>query len=277
MSTGDTGGLEAAAQELGLEAHDPAELGEAARRAEIELGRLLGTLIEAGAVDTVPAVADAYARTILKAQAEIMGTVTHDLRGPLSGMLGLIQTLRRRTLPEQTVEEFLGRCEASCHKLELLIGDVGALAQLDAGTVSVLRERLDLVQVAEEVVRAAGGEIAVQMVTPLPSVQADHVRVVQILRRLVDNAVRYSASPPRLVVEGAGDCARFSVTDDGPGIPPEHVPHLFRRFFQVPGDKKRGRSGLGLAVASELAQVMGARITVESAPGEGSTFTLEVS
>src|SRR5205085_11466161 len=91
--------------------------------------------------------------------------------------------------------------------------------------------------------------------------------VAQIVGRLVDNALRYSTTPPVLSARAEAGAVVFEVADDGSGPDPDHTDRIWERFFQVPGDRKRGRSGLGLAVASELSTWLGGQVNLECQPG----------
>lgn len=266
--------LQQAGLALGLEAADPQALGSAARAAGIPVERLVQEMIGSGAVDELPAAAAAYMARTLEAQAEILGDVAHDLRGPLSGMLGIVQTMRRRTLEAELAAEFMKRLEASCHRMEALIADVMTLAQVDASKLALRLEEVDVPAAMQEALRAFDGEVVLEIGDAFPPLRTDRTRLVQVVARLVDNALRYSSSPPRLAVQRAGEAVTFRVVDDGPGITEEHHQRIFDRFFQVPGDRRRGRSGLGLAAGSEVARALGGDLVVQSVPGAGATFVL---
>ena len=202
----------------------------------------------------------------LAAQAEMVSRVAHDLRTPLSALLGMVQTMQRKTLDADVTQQFLRRMEISCFKMESLIADVSALAQLDAGRLPLHREEIDVTALLAEVRRSAAGDIVVDA-DHVPPFVSDHARVAQVLGRLVDNALRYSSAPPVLSVRTEPQAVVFEVADDGEGPSPEHADRIWERFFQVPGDRKRGRSGLGLAVASELSAWLGGDVQLECQPG----------
>jgi signal transduction histidine kinase len=268
--------IQSVAQALGVSGADAETIGAESQRAGVTIAALVTALVDHGAASAAPLAAASYVDSLRRTQATMVADAAHDLRGPLSSMLGIIQTLRRRPLAPDMTAELLERCENSCHRLELLIADVDTLSRLDAGTITPQREQLDIRAILEEVARVARAPVAIELQDPLPVVRSDHVRVVQILHRLVDNALRYSSSSPGLLAHRADGNLALVVTDDGPGIAPEHLPHLTSRFFQVPNDQQRGRSGLGLAVASELAVALGGSLDAQSTPGQGSRFALEL-
>ena len=112
---------------------------------------------------------------------------------------------------------------------------------------------------------------------PLPQVWADEERVLQVLANLLTNALRHTpqGGEVRLRAFRQGEAVAFQVADTGPGIPEEHLPHIFERFYRVDKarSRKEGGSGVGLTVAKGLVEAMGGRIFVESRVGEGTTFT----
>jgi len=120
-----------------------------------------------------------------------------------------------------------------------------------------------------------GPRLKVEVQGPLPPVRADRQRLAQVLENLVTNAVKYGdpARPIVVTVRGAGDWLEVAVTNWGPGIPPEEVPHLFERFRRGRGVRGVQGVGLGLYITRRLVELHGGRIWVESTPGESTTFT----
>ena len=162
--------------------------------------------------------------------------------------------------------------------LERLIEDLRTLALAEAGTLALHREPTDIATLARDVAAAfAGGGVSVAVeADPPPALDVDPVRIRQVLANLVANAVRHT--PPdgtvRLTVRaGSGGGATVEVADEGPGIPPELLPHVFERFVKSPAS--RG-SGLGLAIAKQLVEAHGGTIAAESAPGAGTRVMFEL-
>ena len=268
--------LRAAADELRLGGDDARAVGAAARRGGIPVERLLEALLAHGLTSEASWAATGYVEQTLVAQAETVAQMAHDLRSPLTAMIGMIQTLQRGIVDPEMTDEFLRRLERSCLRLEGMISEVVMLAALDAGTLRARREEIDLGSLLSAVAERAGRPVAVETVEPLPPLRGDRDLITKIVERLVDNAVRHSVSPPVLRAHPSERVVLVAVSDDGPGIGAEHHARLFERSFQVPGDRRRGRRGLGLAVACEVATVIRARLRVDSTPGEGSTFLLEL-
>ena len=159
------------------------------------------------------------------------------------------------------------------------------LARLEAGESAPQREERDAAELADEVLDAVGDlatASGVELERYLPEVdlrfQADGRQMEQAVMNLMDNAIKYTGQGGRvrLGVEKRGDSIIISVRDTGPGIPDEHLPRLFERFYRVDPtrSRERGGTGLGRAIVKHTAQAHGGRVEVASRPGQGSTFSL---
>lgn len=216
---------------------------------------------------------------------------SHELRTPVASIRALAEGLlsASRIAPEQQ-QEFLGDIVHECDRAARLIEHLLELARLDmrreARGQAAESDRLSLGQVAAEVVHALrplAKERGVQLeLADATAVRADVApRLAEtVLGNLVENAIKYTPAGGLVRVEPAvaAGFVGIAVADTGPGIPAEHLPLIFERFYRV--DKARARAtggaGLGLAIAAEAAALLGGRIQVESAPGRGSTFTFLV-
>jgi signal transduction histidine kinase len=167
--------------------------------------------------------------------------------------------------------------------MERLIGDLLDVSRIDAGTFAVTRRPLAVASVVEEVVSsfhddaaAAGVSIRSLVAERLPTVDADHERLVQALSNLVSNALRFTGRGGCIALNAQGDegSVRLSVTDDGTGIPPDQLSRVFERFWQA--DRTSGGAGLGLAIVKGIVESHGGTIHVESRLGQGTTFLLEL-
>jgi signal transduction histidine kinase len=212
-----------------------------------------------------------------RARREFVGNASHELRTPLFSLRGFIELLTDEELDEPTRREFLETMREQVDRLQRLAEDLLDLTRLDAGRIHIERRRVDLAEVADDL----GEEFrAVALATGHPleidaegsAALGDEERILRIGRALVENALKHTPAGTQVrVVAGPGTLA---VEDDGPGIPAEHVEHVFERFYRVDGTRASG-SGLGLAIAHELAEAMGG--TLELATGAGSTtFTLHL-
>jgi signal transduction histidine kinase len=203
--------------------------------------------------------------------------VAHELRTPLTALVGEASLLREHLdrLPDQ-----------SRRPAELLIEDVGRLrrlvedlmeiSRLDAGAEAVQPEAVDLSAAVAAVMRSRGWDGRVRLDAERTIVTTDPRRLERIVANLVGNALEHGGDGVAVRVGRDGDRAFVEVTDQGPGIPPEHLPHLFERFYKADPARSSPGSGLGLAIAHENALLLGGEIDVWSEPGTGTRFTLRL-
>jgi signal transduction histidine kinase len=217
-----------------------------------------------------------------RTRSEFIANASHELRTPLTSLAGYLELLDEGDLDAATRAEFVDTMREQVERMAHLAGDLLDLTRLDAGGVEIEAEPVELGEIAAGVVRDAqplaarrGSVVELEPGADEAAALADELRVQQIARALVDNALRHTPSGSRVRVSvWTGERAILSVADDGPGIPADVLPHVFERFYRGPGAPARG-SGLGLAIARELAPRMGGSLTVSSGI-EGTTFTLEL-
>jgi signal transduction histidine kinase len=216
-----------------------------------------------------------------RARGEFIANASHELRTPLFSLGGFLELLAAEDeIDDETRDEFLGEMRGQVTRLTKLATDLLDLSRMDAGRLTIADDELDLAVVADVLATEFGPRLAVaghtlELDVP-PSLRArgDELRVLQIGRILIENAVVHT--PPGTAIgltaaEVAGQ-ATMSVSDDGPGIPADASNAVFERFYRLGGRVASG-SGLGLAIARELAALMGGRIELESRPGS-TRFTL---
>jgi signal transduction histidine kinase len=215
-------------------------------------------------------------------RSALVATVSHELRSPLTAISGYTDTLLHEgPWDEDTQREFLEAVLTSAQRLSALVDNLLDAASLEAGVLRLQPEPIRVERIAERVLaqrRLLAGNCTLELETRagLPLVVADGVRVEQVLANLVDNAIKYSPNGGvvhiRLARTADGDLA-VSVSDQGVGIPPEQLPHLFERFYRVTSSGRSVKGvGLGLYICRSLIEAHGGRIWVESQPGVGSTF-----
>ena len=207
-------------------------------------------------------------------QRQFLLSVSHELRTPLTSVRGFAEAIADGAAPDdRRAAEVIG---AEARRLERLVADLLDLAKLEARSFSL---HIEVVDVAEVVADTVGGfqpaataaglslEVVGDAGRPLVA-KADRERLAQVVANLVENALKFAASRITVEAAGAGGEVVVAVSDDGPGLPPDDVPHVFDRLFQSsrPAARQAG-SGLGLAIVAELAGAMGARVRVESQPG----------
>jgi signal transduction histidine kinase len=222
------------------------------------------------------------ARRLLALQDDFIATISHELRTPLGFIKGYSTTLLRQDTEwdETTRREFLTIIEEEADHLTALIENVLESARLQSNTLPIKFQptRLDTL-IVETASRAQARFKDMQVnfdFSVRPVVQVDSVRIAQVLSNLFSNAAKYApgASISIFLSEIPG-YYRIRFADNGPGISPEHLPHLFNRFFRVPGQGGSG-SGLGLFICSKLIIAHGGKISAESEFGMGTAFLLDL-
>lgn len=216
-------------------------------------------------------------------QRRFIADASHELRTPIAIMRSEVEvSLLGPDLGSEartTLESVRQELEDMGSSVENLL----TLARADEGQLSLAREHFDLRGAAEAVrdglshVSAAGG-VAIEVEGESAQVFADRSRIDQVLRNLLSNAIRYSGrgSHVTITTDTEDGAVRCTVVDDGPGIPPESLPHVFDRFFRGAPSRSGTGAGLGLAICHEIVAAHGGQVRAESGPDGGSTFTFTI-
>lgn len=217
---------------------------------------------------------------------ELVGSVSHDLRAPLTTLQGHLETLlyKEQNLQPEERKEFLGIAIRNCHRLGRMIEELFELARLDTVGPSIERESFPLDELAHDVIQKYAVLADRRGVTLTNEIGAgpwflsgDIGLIERALDNLIGNALTYTPAGGRvtLALEREGDATIVRVADTGIGIGPEDLPHIFDRFFRA-GGKVSGTdgAGLGLAITRRIVELHGGTITVDSSPGTGATFTI---
>jgi two-component system phosphate regulon sensor histidine kinase PhoR len=227
-------------------------------------------------------------RRLEELRAQFVATISHELRTPLASLHGAAMTLleREHELTDQTRQDLLEMIGAQSKRLASLVEEILLTGQLDSGSLRVVTEPFDAEELVWTVAATARLRVSddttidVSIPTVPPKVAGDAERTRQVLTNLVDNAIKYSPQGGRieLGVEAGDGFARFTVRDEGLGIPLVEQKRIFEKFYRLDPDHRRGigGSGLGLYISRELVRTMNGRIWVESDPGKGATFTFEL-
>jgi len=217
---------------------------------------------------------------------EFFSSLSHDLRTPVAAIkaaIGVVLANEPENMPP-ALHRLLGNIDLAADELAKLIEDLLEMARLQAGRIELWRSQMDLRDVVSRAVRAieplagARGQLLRLTMPDKPVVaEVDAERLGRVLRNLLGNAQKYGRENGRISV-ALEDCQNglcISVTDDGPGIAAEDQEHIFERFYRVGGSAATG-SGLGLAIARAIVELHGGKLSVESAPGAGSTFHITI-
>lgn len=214
---------------------------------------------------------------------ELIADVTHELRTPLATIKGSLEGLVDGVLPGSP--QMYQQIYLEADRLQRLVDDLQELSRVEAGAYELNRRAVPVSRLVETAFTRLSRQfqdkgVTLETLLPpgLPDVQVDEDRIGQVLLNLVGNALQYTpqGGRVRIAAEPRREEVAMIVADTGIGIPPEHLQHIFTRFYRVDKSRSRARggSGIGLTIARHLVEAHGGRIWVESAgPGSGSTFT----
>jgi signal transduction histidine kinase len=225
-------------------------------------------------------------RDLDRLKDEFIAVVSHELRTPLTSVYGAAMTLQRADVDTKTRESLLGIIYQEAARLARLVDQILWTSRLESDREKLAVSTIDPLQIAQEVVDATrrrllpGLSIELVSGSSVAAVSADAEKMKQVLVNLVENAVKYSPEGGRIEVRlaPAGDLLRFSVQDDGLGIPAAEHERIFEKFHRLDPDLTRGvgGTGLGLYICRQIVERMNGRIWVASELGKGSTFFFEL-
>jgi len=224
-------------------------------------------------------------RELERAKSDFIATISHELRTPMTAVYGAARTLLRPELdvsPDQA-RELLEMIATQSERLAQITEEVVLASRLDRGEVTVEHDRVDIAELARATVEAIQTQLGVDVTVNAPQAAfatGDRDRIEQILINLLDNADKYSPEGGGITVSVGEEARhiRLAVTDRGVGIAPTEQQAIFEKFYRVDPQLTQtpGGTGLGLYICRELAGRMDGKIAVESEPGCGSTFVLEL-
>lgn len=214
---------------------------------------------------------------------EFVTNVSHELRSPLASVKAMVETLQEGALEHpHTARNFLDRINRDVDRMNDMVEDLLELSRLESGRQQPNLAPLDLSALVAEVVaeyadRARGIDVRAQLPNTAALALGESAKLRQALVNLLENALKNtpSGSVTVSVERGESHCL-VRVSDSGVGIPREHLPHVFERFYKVDRARRDGGSGLGLAIVRHIVQMHGGEVGVESEEGAGSAFTFSV-
>jgi signal transduction histidine kinase len=226
--------------------------------------------------------------TALEAARDLVATVSHELRRPVTAIYGAALTLRRDDveLEPELRDKLLEMITEQSSRLAEIVNNLLIASQLDTGTLHVTIEACDARELVTLEIDAARThlpetmEVVLLAPNDIPPVAADPGQLRQVLGNLIENAIKYSpgAGTIEVTLEAVDTNVRFAIRDSGPGIPKSEQQRIFERFYRLPPEATRGvrGTGLGLYICQELVQRVDGHIWVESDGSSGSTFVVEI-
>jgi PAS domain S-box-containing protein len=230
-------------------------------------------------VQAICVLRDASARHRVDSQrGELISTLSHELRSPLTSVKGFTSTLLHRwdRFSDDQKQEMLATVNMDADRVTRLIRELLDVSRIDAGRLELRRQEFDLAAMAEGItgrfeLQHDGHAFQISFPDGFPRVYADPDKVEQVLTNLVENAVKYSDGGTVTVTGSATDDAvEIAVADQGVGIPPDQLPLIFTKFYRRAGQGAPSGTGLGLFIARGLVEAHGGRIWADSAPGRGT-------
>jgi two-component system phosphate regulon sensor histidine kinase PhoR len=221
-------------------------------------------------------------------RGDFVANVSHELRTPLASLLGFIETLQGPARNDPAARDrFLEIMRTQANRMSRLIDDLLSLSRIELKVHVRPRAVVDLTALVRGVVDALGPlareravEISVEAGEPPVLVRGDRDELIRVAENLIENAIKYGQSGGKVDVRVGGgsepDGVKLVVRDYGPGVAPEHLPRLTERFYRVDvsDSRDKGGTGLGLALVKHIVQRHGGRLSIDSAAGEGATFTV---
>jgi PAS domain S-box-containing protein len=225
-------------------------------------------------------------RRLEEEKSDFVATISHELRTPMTGVYGAALTLLRTDihLSAGQREALLQMIATQAARLGQIVDEVLLTRQLDRGEVHVERTPIDVGHVVRSAVETLQAqllveqEIEVEVDERARVASGDPDRIQQVLVNLIDNALKYGATPVKVAAQAADARVRISVSDAGTGVPPADRERIFEKFYRARGRPlpTAGGTGLGLYIARELTERMGGRLQLASKPGQGATFVVEL-
>lgn len=221
-------------------------------------------------------------KALERVRRDFVANVTHELKTPVSAIQGFSETLLDGAIDDkENARRFLGIIEANARRLSRLIEDLMTISRLELGEVKLDMRPVSLKRVTEEAAALLEPVIAEKAIRvelgisdDIPKVLADRDKLYQVVLNILDNAVKYTPRGGSINVsaENAEGMVELTVTDTGPGIPPEMLPRIGERFFRVDAARSRelGGTGLGLAIVKHIVGAHGGRFTIENNPAKGA-------
>ena len=213
---------------------------------------------------------------------ELISNISHDLRTPIASIQGYAETLilKKDSIEPEEKEKYLGVIYKNCENLQQLVTNLFELSKLETNQVILKREPFSIGELVHDVAnkyrilsQKKGVSINTIVSKDTPVVEADILLIDRVLQNLIDNAIRFCKDGDTINIEiNATSVEQVAITiaDTGEGIPRDHIPHIFDRYFKK--DERGGSSGLGLAIVKRIIDLHESSIDVKSVVGKGTSF-----
>ena len=220
-------------------------------------------------------------RRLERMRSDLISTVSHEIRSPLTSVKGFTSTLLAKwdRFSDEQKRVMLQTINYDADRVTRLLGDLLDVSRLEAGRLELKRQEVDVVALATDAVmrlRLDAEHHSLEVLFPdgFPKITADPNRIEQVLMNLVENAIKY-ASPGKISVSGEdnGDHVTVRVSDEGEGIPADHLPHIFGKFYRRGSGERRSGTGLGLYICKGIVEAHGGTLGVSKSDATGTTFT----
>jgi two-component system, OmpR family, phosphate regulon sensor histidine kinase PhoR len=219
--------------------------------------------------------------SIARAHADFVANASHELRTPLASVLGYVDTLKEPKAGEdpETRVRFLDIIKHEAERMHSLVDDLMSLSRIEALKHEAPTDTIDVITLSKEVVGEAMGKARIETGDDSAPILGDRSQMAQVIRNLVDNAVKYGASDGEVLIRietSSTGWVTVEVVDKGEGIAPEHLPRLTERFYRVDAGRSRkaGGTGLGLSIVKHIVERHRGRLDIRSRPGEGTTASI---
>ena len=221
-------------------------------------------------------------RSVERMRRDLFGAVSHDLRTPLAGLRAMIEAIDDGVVDEPAdLRRYAAQMRTTVHAMGDLVNDLFELVELDEGAIEADRERVLIQDVVRSAVAACEAQAHQKGLTVITNLNGTGTtlcspRMMRVLQNLLQNAIRHT--PPQgtigVSVRGSEDVTEITVEDTGEGIHPGSLERIFEPFWRADRARTAGGSGLGLALAKRLVEHLGGKISADSRPGAGATFTI---
>ena len=217
---------------------------------------------------------------------EFVTNVSHELRSPIASLLALVETLENGALDDRdTAVDFIGRIHDEANRMGTIVEELLELSRLESGQAPLRLAPLTLSVMVTDIIgefrlraERSGIDLDASFPESLPKALADETTFRRALVNLVDNALKFTQAGGRvhMSITAEEETLTVEVADTGEGIPQEHLPHIFERFYKVERSRRDKGTGLGLAIVKHTVEAHGGRVGVKSEEGEGSVFSVSV-